>query len=162
MDSVVEIACKRNPLLALCKAALPIEPSSSLDQKVEPLSVQISNVFNDKNTAISPNLTTTTVSTLDTKDKNNNESAVEGSENPEIIDDKGAEIASKNESTEVSDDRRDHETLLKNIKEEYCQKFIPKYNFYCQGPGRYTVSEKDQNRLTVFCLSVRENCLPVG
>ena len=157
MDSVVEIACKRNPLLALCKAVSPIEPGSSLDQKVEPLSVQISDVFSNKNTVIFQN-STTTVSALGSIE---DISTIEGSDNPEITNDTKVDT-SLNESSLLSDDQEDHEVFIKVVKESYCQEYIPKYDFYCQGPGRYTVSEEDQQRLVSFCLSVKENCLPVS
>uniref|UniRef100_A0A7E4W443 FZ domain-containing protein n=2 Tax=Panagrellus redivivus TaxID=6233 RepID=A0A7E4W443_PANRE len=51
-------------------------------------------------------------------------------------------------------------SLLEQSKEKYCHTYVPKYTFYCQGPGRLTVPEKNQPRLAAFCFSVKDTCFP--
>ncbi|KAE9556154.1 hypothetical protein FO519_000642 [Halicephalobus sp. NKZ332] len=161
MDDVVEIACKRNPMLTLCKTVSPVELDSPLDEKTEPLPVRTADIFSSKNMDNFQNLTTTTVSNLARNDENKDESTTREPEHKEITKDEKVQILSENTFFESLESQQEsHEVSLKKKKEKYCHEFTPKFDFYCQGPGRYTVSEKDQSRLVAFCLSVKETCLP--
>lgn len=51
--------------------------------------------------------------------------------------------------------------LIHKKKKNYCKKYKTKFDFYCQGPGKYIVNETNTEKLSVFCISYKENCLPV-
>uniref|UniRef100_A0A7E4V2L9 DB domain-containing protein n=1 Tax=Panagrellus redivivus TaxID=6233 RepID=A0A7E4V2L9_PANRE len=51
-------------------------------------------------------------------------------------------------------------TRLQRSKEKYCHMYIPKFTYYCQGPGRLTIPQEKQPRLAAFCVSVKDTCFP--